>query len=200
MSKDYAHAAGQGGDKSVGASDVQRSRTGNAQPKGADAGRHDDAVEVRPPPSGDFYSKDVLEMSDEELRRLCAARLAEQLDLGSSLVQRCEHLAALPKGDRAKSLFAAARLIGAGAQAAKAFADVAQVERRRRTIVEHIQPPVTRSNDSNSSLQGKMIDELENKILGYMKLYAEETYDPVLKEAADRAAKTAAEAGTGPAA
>ena len=74
--------------------------------------------------------------SDEELRRLAAERLSEHLEMGASLVARAEHLAELPKGDRLGPLYAAARLMRANALVAQTLANVVQVERRQRSIVE----------------------------------------------------------------
>ncbi|HEY0282670.1 MAG TPA: hypothetical protein VGC27_08610 [Rhizomicrobium sp.] len=123
-------------------------------------------------------------LRDEELRRLAAERLAEHLDIGASLIARCEHLAELPKGDRLGAIYAAARLMHANAHVARAFAQVAQLERRQRTIIEHIQPLVLKSADSNSSLENELERELRLKMLRYMKLVAAETLDPALDEAA----------------
>jgi hypothetical protein len=87
---------------------------------------------------------------DDELRLLAAERLAEYLDIGAGLVARCEHLAAVPKGDRLGPLNAAARLMRANAQVAQALATVAQVERRRRSIVERIEPVDPKIAELNS--------------------------------------------------
>jgi hypothetical protein len=91
--------------------------------------------------------------SDEELRRLAAERLSEHLEMGASLVARAEHLAELPKGDRLGPLYAAARLMRANALVAQTLANVVQVERRQRSIVEHIQPPDPKVVELNARLQ-----------------------------------------------
>ena len=92
---------------------------------------------------------------DDELRRLAAERLAEHLDIGASLVARCEELAFAPKGDRLGPLYAAARLMRANAHLAEALAHVAQVERRQRSIVERIQPPDPKLAEWNSKIKSE---------------------------------------------
>ena len=122
--------------------------------------------------------------SDEEFRRLAAERLTEYLEMGASLIARCEHLAELPKGDRLGPLYAAARLMRANALVAQVLANVAQVERRSRRIIEHVQPSVPNLNDSNSILENSLERELRLKMLCYMKLLMAETLEPALDEAA----------------
>ena len=129
------------------------------------------------------------EQSDEALRRLAVARLADHLEMGVSLVARCEHLAELPKGDRVKPLFAAARLMQANANIAKAFAQVAQVGRRQRTIIERVQPPAPQNADSNSTLEYQLERAIRLKMLGYMAVVASERFDPVLNKAFEDAAQ-----------
>ena len=143
-------------------------------------------------------TESALDKSDEELRRLAVARLAEHLDIGSSLVARCEHLAELPKGDGLAPLYAAARLMHANAHIARSFAQVAQVERRQRTIIEHIQPAVLKMADSNSTLENELERGLRLTMLRYMKLLADETLEPALEEAAAAAAEDNAPQGDAP--
>lgn len=95
---------------------------------------------------------------DDELRRLAAERLAEHLDIGASLVARCEHLAELPKGDRLGPIYAAARLMRAQALVAQALANVVQVERRQRSIVERIQSPDPKQAELNSKIKKEGLD------------------------------------------
>ena len=116
------------------------------------------ASEVQNPRTEDATGK-----SDEELRRLAVARLAEQLDIGASLTARCEHLADLPQGDRLGAIYAAARLMRANAFVAQSLAIVGQVERRRRSIVERIQPPDPKTVELNARLQ-KSEHESEEKL------------------------------------
>ena len=160
MIEENPQAAGQGGHESVGASDLQ---LGGA---------------------GELRTEEALDKSDEELRRLVAARLAEQVDIGSSLIARCEHLASLPKGNRVAPLHAAARLVQADARAAQAFAQVSQLERRSRRIVERVQPVTPQNADLNSSFEARTLDEIGNLMIRYMKLYADETLGAALRDAA----------------
>ncbi|MDE2162799.1 MAG: hypothetical protein KGJ53_06525 [Alphaproteobacteria bacterium] len=124
--------------------------------------------------------------SDEALRRRAAACMVDQLDFSSGLIKRCEHLAALPTGNRVKAIFAAARLMQSNARVAQAFAQLARVEQRRRTIIEHIQPPAPVLKDSNSNFDGALCDDLMLKTLRFMKVRADEVFDPVLEQAAAR--------------
>jgi hypothetical protein len=78
--------------------------------------------------------------TDDELRRFAVERLIDHLEIGASLVERCERLAFARRGDRVGPMHAAARLMQANAKVADALAHVAQIERRRRSIIERIQP------------------------------------------------------------
>jgi hypothetical protein len=115
-------------------------------------------------------TEDAAGKSDEELRHFAVARLAEYLDIGASLVARCEHLAELPKGDRLGPIYAAARMMRANAQVAEALARVAHVEIRRRSIVERIQPRTPTPDELNSKLkketeeQDSAFEELERRL------------------------------------
>jgi len=80
---------------------------------------------------------------DEELRRIAGSRLVEHLDMGVTLVSRCKALASVNRGDRVEPLSAAARLMNSTARVASVLAQVALVERRHRSIIERIQPPMT---------------------------------------------------------
>ena len=95
--------------------------------------------------------------ADEALRRLAAERLADHLEIGISLAEHCEMLAGKTKGDRLGPVYAAARLMRANAAVAEALANVAQIERRRRSIVERIQPPDPKKAELNSRLQQEKI-------------------------------------------
>ena len=141
MSMDNPQAEGQVGPESVGASDLQPRNPGGPPPN---------------TPSGnpsELRTEDALAKSDEELRRMAVARLAEHLDIGSSLITRCEELAQVHRGDRLGPLYAAARLMNANARVALALAQVGQVESRCRSIVERIQPPDPKTAELNSQLQ-----------------------------------------------
>jgi hypothetical protein len=91
--------------------------------------------------------------ADEALRRLAAERLADHLEIGISLAGHCEMLAGKTKGDRLGPVYAAARLMRANAAVAEALANVAQIERRRRSIVERVQTPDPKKAELNSRLQ-----------------------------------------------
>lgn len=130
--------------------------------------------------------------SDDELRRLAAERLTDHLDMGVSLVGRCEDLAYSSKGDKLGALYAAARLMHANAQVAQALADVAQVERRRRSIVERLEPPEPKRNDWNARSQedpDAVFDKLEKTILRTLedrrRAAIEETYAVLHLESED---------------
>ena len=153
-------------------------------PQAPDTGGQTSAVvsEVQNPRTEDATGK-----SDEELRHFAVARLAEYLDIGAGLVERCEHLAELPAGDRLAPLFAAARLMHANANVARSFAQVAQVERRSRRIIERVQPAVPNLNDSNSTLENELERDLRLTMLRYLKLRADETLVRTLNEAAAEA-------------
>jgi hypothetical protein len=121
--------------------------------------------------------------SADEVRRFAAEKLCGHLAASKSLLEQCENLAAIRKGDRFKSLFAAARLMSSGARVAEALATVAKVERIRRTIIERVQPPAPQNSDLNSILEAKLQRDLAMKMLLYMKVTADESFDPVLDEA-----------------
>lgn len=78
--------------------------------------------------------------TDDELRRYAAERLADHLTLGVDLASRCEHLSMQAKRDKVGPLNAAARLMLANARIAETLAMFANIEHRRRSIVEHLQP------------------------------------------------------------
>jgi hypothetical protein len=59
--------------------------------------------------------------------------------VGVALAQRCEQLSGIPEADRVGAVTAAARLMNANAAVAEALAVVAQLERRRRSIIERAQ-------------------------------------------------------------
>ena len=167
MSKDIPPAARKDGQTSADASEVQTPRTKTS------AGT-----------SAETSGEDSGECSYEELRRYAAGRLADNLELGGSFLERCEHLAELPQGDRLSPLYAAARLMHSSARVAESFAKVAQVESRSRRIVERVQPSVPNLTDSNLILENSLSDELRLKMIRYLTLLASEKLDPALEEAA----------------
>ena len=145
-------------------------------------------------------TESALDKTYEELRRLAVARLVDHLEMTTPLIERCDHLAALPKGDRVRPLFAAAGLIRSSALIAQAFSRAAKVEQCRRTIIEHIQPPIPEIADLISNLEkniekkkpedqvgDRLEHELRMKMLRYMKLLADEKLDPAIKQMSDDA-------------
>lgn len=104
--------------------------------------------------------------ADDALRRFAAEQLAQHLETGASLVERCEALALTSRGDRLGPLNAAARLMHANAHVAQTLAHVALVERRSRSIIERIQPPDPKIAELNSKMQ----DE-ETAIRSRLKFY-----------------------------
>ena len=138
-----------------------------------------------PPPNN--HADDEAPYSDEAMRRHAVERLADHLDIATGLMERCEHLAALPKGKRVEPIFAAARLMQADAHVAKALAQMAQVERRQRTIIERVQPPVVVSNGSKSNPVGALIETLSEKMLRYMNVLADEKLTPTINQADESA-------------
>ena len=141
MKMDNPQAAREDGQESAVASEAQKPR---AETSAAD--------------------ESALDKSDEELRRLAGKLLADNLDMGASLVARCEHLAELPKGDRLKPIYAAARMTFANARIAQALANLAQVERRQRTIVERIQTPDPKLIELNSRMYGEGVDGARERL------------------------------------
>ncbi len=91
--------------------------------------------------------------AEEDLRRRAVERLGDHLEIGISLAEHCEMLAGKLKGDRLGPVYAAARLMRANAAVAEALATLAQIERRRRSIVERIQTPNPKKAELNSRLQ-----------------------------------------------
>ena len=87
---------------------------------------------------------------DEVHRQSAAAELAGYLAQSGTLLARCVAMAKATRGDRLGPMYAAARLMNANAQVARALAHVALVERRTRTIVETIQPPKPENTELNS--------------------------------------------------
>lgn len=163
-----------------------------------------DRPDPRPDPEApwpDFTAprtKSTVEFSAEEFRHYAAARVMEQLDVSSGLIQQCEHLAALPETDRLATINASARLMNANAHLARALSRLVQGETRHRQIVERVQPPRTLSPDSFSQSDAgpptaptaatnaeaaAMMDLLQHKMLRYMAMVACEKLDPELREA-----------------
>lgn len=139
-------------------------------------------------------TKSALEMTAEEFRQHGAARVMEQLDVSSGLIQQTEHLAGLPESDRLAAINAAARLMSANARLAQALYQFVQGETRHRQIVERVQSDTTtlRHSNANRDAEGAapqpVIDDtlfalLQRRMLLYMNMVAAERLDPELKEA-----------------
>ena len=168
MSMDNAHAAGQGGTETNPAPQSQ--------------------IPAPEPPTQTPQDDELPD--DDTQRRRVADRLAGQLEINLDLAGVCETLAAVPKKGRIEAVYAAARLAQANAQLGRSIAHLLQVERRQKTIVERNQPPAPFFGHSNFSGQDMLIDALNTKLLRYMKIVADETFDQAIEEAErDGAAK-----------
>lgn len=82
---------------------------------------------------------------------------------------------------------AAARLMQANAQLAKAIAELLQVERQRRTIVERIQSLAAIFRHLNLSEQDMPVDGMTTKMPRFLDLMAGQMFDPALKQAEEDA-------------
>ncbi|MGC9953593.1 MAG: hypothetical protein ABSD21_04875 [Rhizomicrobium sp.] len=87
---------------------------------------------------------------DEVHRQSAVEELAGYLARGGAMLARCEAMSKAARGDRLGPVYAAARLMNANAQVARALAHVALVESRRRMIVETIQSPQPKNAELNS--------------------------------------------------
>ena len=103
---------------------------------------------------------------DEVHRQSAVEELAGYLARGGALLARCEALSKAARGDRLGPLYAAARLMNANAQVARALAHVALVESRRRMIVETVQPPAPKNAQLNSRFPSpKEVEEHDNALI-----------------------------------
>ena len=87
---------------------------------------------------------------DEIHRQSAVEELAGYLVKAGGMIDRCEAMSKAARGDRLGPVYAAARLMNANAQVARALAHVALVESRRRMIVETIQSPPPKNAELNS--------------------------------------------------
>lgn len=141
----------------------------------------------KPPPPQDMPMEGSAANWNESVRRVVALRLMEHLDDGVELAsQICNDPYFRNPDDRITATFAVARMINANAQLGRAIANFAQVEQRRRMIVERVEQPLV-LNDSISIQDAQLARELQNKIFRYMKVLADETFDPAIKEAEEAA-------------
>ncbi len=127
---------------------------------------------------------------DEMVRRGTVLRLMEHLNVG---VQQAADLGkdpAFSADDRLQAVLVMSRMINANARLGKAIGYLAQVEQRRRTVIQHLAPPKA-WNDSNSIPEVLLERDLVRKMLRYMKVIADERFDPAITqaEAAEKARK-----------
>jgi hypothetical protein len=115
---------------------------------------------------------------DDAYRQVTVQDLALALMRSNTLLERCEEMAEVANFDQLGPIHAAARLMNAQAQVAKALAQVAQVERRRRTIIETIQRPdpenaglnsiFSQGQNSSPEQRAKIRDVLERALLQFL--------------------------------
>jgi hypothetical protein len=98
---------------------------------------------------------EVISENVPDVQQFAIDKLAAHLEVGVSLAQLCEDLANKSKGDRLGPIYAAARLMRANAMVADVLATAGGIERRRRSIVEHIQAPHPKPAELNSALEEK---------------------------------------------
>lgn len=128
---------------------------------------------------------------NEATRRAVTWQMAALLDDGVGLARRmCSDPVFSGPDERVTATLTAARIINANASLGRALATLTQVEQRRRTLIEHVEPSKP-WNDSNSIEEGKIIRELQFKMWRYLKMLTDESLTPELKDADDRAADIA---------
>jgi len=98
--------------------------------------------------------------SDDALRREALQHLADNLEVGSSLLARCEEFALKSREANLAPMHAAARLMQASAKLADSLSNVAQVERRRRSIVERIEPIDPQQRELNERKRKNLADAM----------------------------------------
>jgi hypothetical protein len=121
---------------------------------------------------------DRLAAKDDAYRQITVQDLALALSRSDALLARCQAMAEVADFGQLGPIHAAARLMNAQAQVAKALAQTAQVERRSRRIVETIQRPDPEnaglnsifSNEQGSSPEQreKIRDALERALLQFL--------------------------------
>ena len=95
--------------------------------------------------------------SDDTLRRAAVQHLADEVEIGSSLLARCEEFALKSRNTHLAPMHAAARLMQANAKLADSLSNVAQVERRRRSIVERIEPIDPKQRELNERKKQNLV-------------------------------------------
>lgn len=130
MEDENAHAAGQGGTTHTPAPTPSRSSASASQ-------------ETLTPL-----------LQTEQHRQIALSELTLHLIKGNSLLSHCEEAAANPYNEQIGAIQAAARLMKASAEVAKALATVAGVEQRTKHIIETVQhdSPKTRELNSTKSI------------------------------------------------
>lgn len=111
---------------------------------------------VPAPPKGEVLAP---QSRDERLRQDAVETLAATLADSATLLAGCKAMARAKRGDRLGPIYAAARLMNAHAQVARALALVGLVEHRSRTIVETIQTPDPKIAELNSRFASHEDDE-----------------------------------------
>ena len=96
--------------------------------------------------------------SNDALRRAAAQHLADDLEIGSSLIARCEEFALKSRSEKLAPMYAAARLMSASAKLADSLSTMALVERRRRSIVERIEPINPKQRELNERNKKNLVD------------------------------------------
>ena len=86
---------------------------------------------------------------DEIKRQSAVDTLAEMLAASMEMLARCQAQANASRGDRLGPVYAAAQLLHANANIARALAHVGCVETRHRSIVERVQPPESQKPELN---------------------------------------------------
>ena len=110
---------------------------------------------------------------DDVYRQIAVEDIALALTHGGELLAHCHKLADLMHSDALGTVNAAARLMNAQANLARALAQVAQVERRSRSIVETIQKPDPENAGLNSLFsepkkRNEIRDALERALLQFL--------------------------------
>ena len=116
---------------------------------------------VKPHAAGQSGNVTVLapQSQDEVHRQSAVEELAGYLAKAGVMLDRCEAMSKAARGDRLGPIYAAARLMNANAQVARALAHVALVESRRRMIVETIQSPPPKKAELNSRFLSREDEE-----------------------------------------
>lgn len=136
---------------------------------------------------------------DEAMRLSAAGHLSTQIGRSLDFIDRCEHLAAVGKHNKLAAINAAAAMMRANAMVAGAFARLAQVETRHRTIVEMPQGVGGKGGGLNSPFHDPARDQdiratLERR---FARIAEAAARDKALEEArAEEAARKARETRT----